>query len=249
MVFKSIMEKIRLHLIGKKYVDRLLYVDRVELSETNNIIKTEERYGGIFNITDEIPGIEPEYSPLGEKEAVIISEISESRRTSLVRENNNVSRDIVRKHNLMVNLLKTYDWTHLAYGDDLESSFIENQLKDNTSIDFCTTQDRTRYKGIMDRCRFVFDSRERKGLYDKLETDTIIILHDPSGCEAIFKGIKIIEHHSPPPVSGLSVNGAGDIFSAVFIKEFLTNSLKSAVTLSCEITTNILKQRRDNEKI
>ena len=120
MVFKNIMEKIRLHLIGKKYVDRLLYVDRVELSETNNIIKTEERYGGIFNITDEIPGIEPEYSPLGEKEAVIISEISESRRTSLVRENNNVSRDIVRKHNLMVNLLKTYDWTHLAYGDDLE---------------------------------------------------------------------------------------------------------------------------------
>ena len=243
------MEKIKLHLIGKKYIDKLLYIDSVQLSETNDIIKAEERKGGIFNITEDIPGIEPQYSPIGEKQAIIISEIEKSRRTSLVREHSNKGLDIVCKHNLMVNLMQSYDWTHLAYGDDLESELIESQIKNNTSVDFCTTKDRARYKGIIDRCRLVFDSRERKPLYNNLETDTIIVLHDPEGCEAIFKGIKVVEHKSPPPISGLSVNGAGDIFSAVFIREFLTTNLKNAVTLSCEVTTSILRQRRDNEKI
>ena len=150
--------------------------------------------------------------------------------------------------------MRSHDWTHVAYGDDLDSTFVDaffikDQVKDNTSVDFCTTTNRSRHKDIIDHCRLVFDSRERKGLYEKLETDTMIVLHDPRGCEAIFRGIKVIEHKSPPPISGLSVNGAGDIFSAVFIKEFLTNDLKSAITLSCEITTNILRQRTNNEKI
>ena len=248
------MEAIKLHLIGKKYVDKLLYIDSIQLSETNDIIKIEERNGGIFNITEDISGIEPHYSPVGEKESIIISETAKSRRTSLVRERRDRDWDAVCNHRLIISLMQSYDWTHVAYGDDLDhtcvdTSFIKDRIKDNTSVDFCTTTNRTRHKVIIDRCMFVFDSRERKSLYEKLETDTIIVLHDPKGCEAIFRGVKIIEHKSPPPILGLNVNGAGDIFSAVFIKEFLTNDLKIAITLSCEITTNILRQKKNNEKI
>jgi pyridoxal/pyridoxine/pyridoxamine kinase len=50
-------------------------------------------------------------------------------------------------------------------------------------------------------------------------------------------------------MSGLSVNGAGDIFAAVFIREFITHNLKNAILTSCEITTSLLKEKTKNEKV
>ena len=66
------INNVTLHLIGKKYIDRLLYIDKMKPSETNNINKIKDRLGGIFNITDSIPGIHPIYSSIGKKHTIII---------------------------------------------------------------------------------------------------------------------------------------------------------------------------------
>lgn len=240
------INNVTLHLIGKKYDDTIILVNDIQLSETNQIVDTQIKSGGIFNITEEIPGITPTYSSVGKKSAVILSELKNSRRTSLVKNIKSVDGKIADKYRLAKNFTKKYNWTHVAYLDDIDLGVLK-AIDGNISADFCTTKNRDRYNDIIQKCTLIFDSRERKRLYTQ-DTNTIIILHDPYGCEAIFKGNKIIQHDSPPPVRGLNVNGAGDIFCAIFIREFFKSNLKQAMTLACEMTTSILKQRR-NEKI
>lgn len=240
------MNNVTLHLVGKKYDDTIILVNDVKLSETNEIISIQTKSGGIFNITEDIPGIQPTYSWIGKKSAVIISELNNSRRTSLVKNIKSSNSKTEDKHKLVKNFIKKYNWTHVAYLDDIDLDVLE-AIDGNISVDFCTTKNRNRYNDIMQKCTLIFDSRERKRLY-KQDTNTIIILHDPYGCEAIFRGNKILQHDSPLPVRGLNVNGAGDIFCAIFIREFFKSNLKQAMTLACEITTSILKQRK-NEKI
>ena len=242
------VNNIALHLIGKKYDDTLILVNDIQLSATNEIVNTQTKSGGIFNITEEIAGIVPTYSSIGKKSAVIINELKHSRRTSLVKNIKSIDNERKDKHRLAQNLAKKYNWTHIAYLDDINLDILK-AIDSNTSADFCTTKNRDKYSDIMQKCTLIFDSRERKHLYENLDTDTVIILHDPNGCEAIFKGVKVIEYSSPPPMSGLSVNGAGDIFAAVFIREFITHNLKNAILTSCEITTSLLKEKTKNEKV
>ena len=40
-------DNINLHLIGKKYLDTLVYIDRLDLSETNEAKERSEGLGGI----------------------------------------------------------------------------------------------------------------------------------------------------------------------------------------------------------
>tara|TARA_A100001201_G_scaffold112743_1_gene96580 strand:- start:13 stop:726 length:714 start_codon:yes stop_codon:yes gene_type:complete len=232
--------KINLHLIGKKYLDNLFFIDKLELSETNEIKNSLENLGGIYNIQN-IDGLNPTYFPIGEKRAIIISEHLNSRRTSIVEDSKPVMADELIK---IYNRTET-DWTHIAYIDDIEiPHLIESQ-----SVDFCTTKDRNNFKSNLDNCVIAFDSRERKGLYKELNlTSAVLVLHDQNGCEAIFKNKTIHSHHIKE-IKGMNVNGAGDLFAGIFIREFMKSNLYNAVQSTCEITTNILKQRQENEKI
>lgn len=69
--------------IGRKYYDYIIHVDNFVLGETNEVVKTERRLGGMFNI-ENIDGVNPTYCPMGEKHATIISE--HSRRSSIVED-------------------------------------------------------------------------------------------------------------------------------------------------------------------
>ena len=233
--------EIDLHLIGKKYLDTLVYVDKLDLSETNEADESLEGLGGIYNIKD-IDGIKPRYSPVGEKRAVVISEKTESRRTSIVKDSKQL--DTEETYNLCKNLLSKPDWTHIAYVDDIE---LPEALRAD-SVDFCTTKDRKLFKNRINNCTIIFDSRERKSLYHTVDLHPVIVLHDPEGCEAIFRGESVCSHKTDP-IEGMHVNGAGGIFAGVFIREFMRSNLHEAVESSCEITTDILKQRQENEKI
>tara|TARA_Y100001938_G_scaffold119355_1_gene165283 strand:- start:118 stop:831 length:714 start_codon:yes stop_codon:yes gene_type:complete len=232
---------INLHLIGKKYLDTLLYLDSLNLSETNETKHVTKCLGGIYNIRD-LDSVCPIYSPVGEKRAVIISEKENSRRTSIVREAKSIKE--TDSYSLCKNLLLKPDWTHVAYVDDV---VLPQSLQPN-SVDFCTSKDRGQFLNRLNKCIIAFDSRERKHLYNDLDLDTIIVLHDEHGCEAIFKSLVICKQETSP-IKNLHVNGAGDIFAAVFIREYLKSNLTSAVKLSCDITTDILKKRQTNEKV
>ena len=233
--------EIDLHLIGKKYLDTLVYIDRLDLSETNEANESSEGLGGIYNIKD-IDGLKPRYSPVGEKKALVISEELESRRTSIVKDSKEL--DISETYNLCKNLLSKPDWTHIAYIDDIE---LPETLRAD-SVDFCTNKNRSVFKNRVDNCTIIFDSRERKDLYQTADLHPVIVLHDPEGCEAIFRGESICSH-TIDPVEGMHVNGAGDIFAGVFIRQFMSSNLHEAVESACEMTTDILKQRQENEKI
>lgn len=233
--------EIDLHLIGKKYLDTLVYIDRLDLSETNEANNSSEGLGGIYNIKN-IEGVSPRYSTVGEKKAVVISEQLESRRTSIVKDSK--ASGVLDAYNLCRNILSNPDWTHVAYIDDID---LPKGVKAD-SIDFCTNEDRSSFKERIDNCVLIFDSRERKHLYENLDLFSVIVFHDPQGCEAIFKKENICSYKTDP-IEGMHVNGAGDIFAGVFIREFMRTNLHEAVEAACEITTEILKQRQENEEI
>ena len=100
------INNVTLHLIGKKYDDTIILVNDIQLSETNQIVDTQTKSGGIFNITEEIPGITPTYSSVGKKSAVILSELKNSRRTSLVKNIKSVDGKIADKYRLAKNFTK-----------------------------------------------------------------------------------------------------------------------------------------------
>ena len=237
--------EIDLHLIGKKYLDTLVYIDRLDLSETNEAKESSEGLGGIYNIKD-IEGLNPRYSPIGEKKAVVISEELESRRTSIVKDSKRL--DASETYNLCRNILSKPDWTHIAYVDDVELPRANQFFKVIDSVDFCTNKDRDIFKNELDNCTVIFDSRERKALYQTTDLNSIIILHDPEGCEAIFRGESVCSHKIDA-IEGMRVNGAGDIFAGVFIRQFMRTNLHEAIESACEMTTDILKQRQQNEEI
>ena len=185
------INNVTLHLVGKKYDDTIILVNDIKLSETNEIVNTQTKSGGIFNITEDIPGIVPTYSSIGKKSAVILSELKNSRRTSLVKNIKSPDDKTKDKHRLAKNFIKKYNWTHVAYLDDIDLDVL-NAIDGNISADFCTTKSRDKYNDIIQKCTLIFDSRERKKLYTQ-DTNTIIILHDPYGCEAVFRGNKIRE--------------------------------------------------------
>ena len=109
-------------------------------------------------------------------------------------------------------------------------------------MDFCTNQPREKYKSIIDRATIVFDSRERASLYAEISTKTPLVLHDHFGSECIIDR-EVTFTSTVVPTEGLEVNGAGDIFAGIFIKEYLDSGMKPAVELSSNKTTDILMGR------
>ena len=234
-----------LGLIGKKYIDTILYTKSFELGETNNISSKRSRLGGMYNIYN-IEGIDPIYYPIGEKYATIISE--PRTRTSIVEDSNLNTVKSLDLGNLDLGLFGegNEDWYHVMYIDDIDFQIEKND--EPMSLDFCTTDSRSKYIDYINQSEFVFDSRERKKLYSDILTETPIILHDENGCECIILG-SVHFKSSVKPLKDIHVNGAGDIFAATFIKEYLENGLESATINSSKKTTKLLKGKIHEEKI
>lgn len=230
-------------LIGKKYIDSILYTDGLDLGETNKALSYETRLGGMYNIPP-IEGVDPIYYPIGEKYATIISE--PSRRTSIVQDGDLSLCSLLELDKLEIGLFGEgdEDWYHIMYIDDIDFSIQTNNQR--MSIDFCTLDERSKYSEAIDNSQIIFDSRERRYLYDNILSETPLILHDENGCECIILG-KSCYKSSIEPIKGLHVNGAGDIFSAVFIKNYLSDGLRKAISNSSQETTEILKGKTNEE--
>jgi hypothetical protein len=226
----------KIHFIGKKYIDTIVHTDTINLSETNSAHKIEHRLGGMYNV-ENVEGIDPLFCPVGQKEATIISEITNSRRTSFVRDRG-CSHQMA--HISATNLSKPSDWLHVIYIDDMSVDVARKDAR--VSIDFCTTEDRSRYIDIIEHSSIVFDSRERKPLYKDIHSTTPIIFHDEHGCEAILMGT-VIKESKIEPIKNLQVNGAGDIFAAIFIREYLLSDISNAIDVTPHLTTQMLRNQ------
>jgi len=236
------MSKINLCVLGKRYNDTTVCVDELSLGETNQCYKVDNRLGGMYNIEREQDaiGIRTTLLPQGTKRAIIINESSGSRRSSIVRdiETDAPSCFLTDYNEWIENYPYSLDWLHVAYADDIDFDIPEAGVP--ISLDFCTNQPREKYRRIIDRATIVFDSRERAGLYTEISTKTPLVLHDHFGSECIING-EVTFKSTVVPTEGLEVNGAGDIFAGIFIKEYLDNGMKSAVEISSNKTTEILR--------
>ena len=233
----------RLGLLGKKYKDTTYHVSSFVNGETNEILKTSESLGGMYNIAKaNIGNLTPICYPEGEKQALILEDVPNSTRTSFCKD---ISDRKIRS-NTAVNT-RHPDWLHVMYIDDIKSAHRVTEYHNNfnkfpTSIDFCTDTPRKKYELIMQRCDLVFDSRERRHLYDDISIATPIVLHDEFGCEVLIIGGTSFKCENTP-VKNLEVNGAGDIFAAYFIRETYHRGIEHAVETACSLTTEHLLRK------
>ncbi|MBP01654.1 MAG: hypothetical protein CMM25_02430 [Rhodospirillaceae bacterium] len=233
-----------LALIGKKYIDTILSVDVVLLNETNDCSLTR-RKGGIHNFFDiRDYKLKIKTFEFGKKEAFVINENNTSSRTSFVRtlESSKVP-PLEIKH-----ISESFDWAHICYLDDLEDYGGLYNLSCPFSIDFCTNKDRSQYVKLMNKSEIIFDSRERRALYDNCVLESPLLLHDEEGVEVIISG-KTIYKNNIKPVQDLSVNGAGDIYAGFFIENYFKKNLKDSARYAMIETTKVLMKRRNNEEV
>ena len=231
-------------LFGKKYEDTIITTNSMLEGETNSCNFIQKKLGGVYNFLDN-KSKNITYCPItsGVKKAYIINNKEKSKRTSFVfdkNENDLLDSDIISKINVA-------DWLHMCYIDDINNYNFINKINIPISIDFCTAKPRKKYLDIMNKSRFVFDSRERKNLYDDIEISTPIIFHDEYGLEICVRN-KVVYSEKNNPISNLEVNGAGDMFAAIFIENnFYHSANQSAKTAMLE-TTKYLINRNNNEQ-
>jgi|TARA_R100000084_G_C4634317_1_gene140153 hypothetical protein len=222
----------RLGLFGRTYLDTIVYLDSFDSGETNKPTEVQKTVGGIFNILKaNIPSTIKYCYQDSEVEAFIISEYESSTRSSIVHSLSKKPKPHIEQELL--------DWLHVAYIDDLSYPDILNNLNIKISLDFCTLDPRQQYLDIIEKSSLIFDSRERKNLYNGLNFKTPLILHDKHGCECIING-KVVSRGFTQPKDNIHVNGAGDIFAGIFILEYYNSNLDSAIESSSRITTSYL---------
>ena len=228
-------------LLGKKYKDQIICVESNILGETNACLSILKKDGGMYNFNevnfDEKWNIE--YMSRGTKQAYIINNKGPSRRTSYVH-NQEESR---HEQGFFGHINDIADWVHVCYLDDYESYCELEKLSIPFSIDFCTTDSRLPFLKVMKKAEVIFDSRERKNLYNNIDIDTKLILHDECGVEIIQNG-KVVSTMKNNPISGLSVKGAGDLFAGNFIKHYETSDAIISSFNSMKETTNLLIKRK-----
>ena len=229
--------KLKIDLIGKKYMDEILKIKEFNKKETNHILKIENQIGGIKNFSKcNSKKIQYNYHFIGVKKAYVLVEQEKSIRSSFTKD-----IEIVKKYNFN----SVNDWLHIAYIDDICEN-LEIDAK-NLSIDFCTTKQRNKYLKYIKKSTIIFDSRERKNLYKNIDIDNHLILHDEKGCECINKN-KVIYRLKGNTIDNLNVNGAGDIFAGFFIEKLLQSNIKDALEYASNKTTQTLISV-NNEKI
>lgn len=228
------MKNFRLGLFGKKYKDTIINVNKLNSGETNFLKSKSTKLGGIYNIYRSfIDEVDFKVFDEGEVNAFIINETSKSLRTSILDES--FSHE---KYNIKY---KEIDFLHIAYVDDIKNLDKINFKKTKTSVDFCTLKPREQYRNILEDCELIFDSRERKYLYQNININTPLILHDKHGCECLINGEKIYESKIKP-LKNISVNGAGDIFAGIFLKIKYYSNIKNSVDLSSILTKKYLTE-------
>jgi len=229
----------KISVIGKKYKDIIVELDQFNSNETNKINPPKEKLGGVFNVLNldlhKSNIIEPILEGL--KQAIIINERSKSIRSSLTWDIESYSYDLPTKT----------DWIHVMYIDDISDPFKLLYSDIPISLDFCTDTPREKYNSIINCSEFVLDSRERKNLYSEIKSETPIILHDRHGCEINIQN-EVVFSLKINPIEGISVNGAGDIFSVFFIEEYKLNNLHDCCKIATSKTVKELI-RRNNEKV
>ena len=226
------MADLKLGLFGRTYLDTIVCLNRFDSGETNTCKTVRKTVGGIFNILKaNLASITSYCFQDSQVEAFIISESDTCTRSSIVH-------SLSEKWEPEINS-DLIDWLHVAYIDDLSHSEALDEVSTNISLDFCTLNPREDYIKIIKRSSLVFDSRERKHLYNNLNFETPLILHDKNGCECIVEG-NVISEGFTDPQENLHVNGAGDIFAGIFIKKFYTSGLECAISETAEETKNHL---------
>lgn len=231
-------------LIGKKYEDTLLSVEKIVNGETNMCKSIEQRLGGMYNFRDaKISSFTFNFCPIGIKSAFIINDQQKGIRTSFVK-NQKVSSATEKT---VANINDKSDWLHICYLDDIEDYDNFYNLNIPFSVDFCTLNKRTPYIQLMEKAEVIFDSRERKKLYDSINIKTPIVLHDEKGVEIIINN-SIVSSFSMNPLKNLNVNGAGDIYAAHFIDNYFNMELNKSTYCAMIKTTKSLIEK-NNEKI
>ena len=223
-----------LGLFGKLYLDTIVYLESFNSGETNSATLVKKNKGGLHNILRaNLPFITPYLFYDSEVKAFIISESAYSKRSSILHSIKKYKKPKIDEAQL--------DWLHVAYVDDLCHPENLNDLKVKFSLDFCTLDPREKYQDLINKASIVFDSRERKPLYDSIKTNTPLILHDKHGCECIING-ESISRGFTEPMENIHVNGAGDIFAGIFLLEYYNSTLDKAVESASRITSNYLIQ-------
>jgi len=234
---------IRVGLWGKKYVNVNVNLPKINLGETNNKAQIENKVSGMYHISNaNIDKIMPVLYPEELVEVLSFNERKENRITQFP--NNQIERpdwldDFIEERILQQNL----DWIHIMYLDDFTKPerliAVPNHI--HMSISFCGEGNRKQYIKQINKSKFIFDSRKRKNLYDKIKTDTPIILHDEFGCECIISGEMVYESKIKSIKKLNSLDGAGDIFCAFFIREYIKSGLEGAIQRTPKLTTQHLK--------
>jgi len=229
-----------LFLFGKKYIDTIMFVDRSKYGETNTCNNIIQKHGGIYNFKEAgIKNYKVSFITSGRKKAYIVSDRGISQRTSYVFNSHNSELD----SKTIDTINSTADWLHVAYVDDIECYTDLEKITKPFSIDFCTDNPREKYKEIMKHSSVVFDSRERKHLYKNIAIDTPIILHDDHGIEVVKKNHTVYEKDSTP-ILNLDVNGAGDIYAAIFLDNYSKINVAKSALIAMRETTKILINRK-----
>ena len=231
---------INVALYGKKYDDIIIDINSFVSGETNKGVKQLNRLGGIHNMPNHfVKNLNFTFFEDGIKRAYIISELEKTERSSIVFDikASTVSKNIIESINL------NHDWLHISYIDDLENFENLLDLKIDYSIDFCTSDDRNCFHDIMNNASIIFDSRERKYLYNHISIDTPIILHDKYGI-SILLNKEIIYDDILIPIKNINVNGAGDVFASIFLSEYDKTNLPEAATSAMKKTKLYLQETK-----
>jgi hypothetical protein len=231
-------------LVGKRYEDTVLFVNGVARGETNNSLQVLNQKGGMHNAAEAYTqDLKLDFRATGSKRAWIVSDRSDGVRTSFV---SNGEASSVRQSDVHA-MNKESDWVHICYIDDIEEYENLSLLHSPYSLDFCTLKDRSLFLPQITSAAIIFDSRERKALYQGMQFDTPVIFHDASGVEVVVRD-EVIYKHEAAPITGLDVNGAGDIYAVNFIRNnFQLNLNESSYCAMLETTEILIK--RSNEKI
>ena len=75
---------------------------------------------------------------------------------------------------------------------------------------------------------------------------TPIIFHDENGFE-VYVNNEIVSNETNKPTTNLEVNGAGDMFAAIFIQNHFKHNIHHSAKIAMLKTTEYLIDRNKNE--
>ena len=222
----------KISLYGHLIVDKII-----------NNFNSYETLGGIANVWDTLIKInnknEVYINPCSIGEAVVL--VNTKKNTRVGRANFN----IVTKSPKII----SSDWSHIAYLNQLENkNFIYNIKSGYISADL-SKENPESSMDVLDVVDFLFCSKEDLFIDIKelaKKTNGWVICHDPDGSIS-SNGVDVFEYKIPKKykLNNVDVLGAGDMFAACFINNFLSKkSIKLSIINSHIDTSKLLKNKK-----